>query len=459
MAFFSVEWVLVIYYGSSAHRATYGRLGGSLYTKDYIQLSRKSDFLNALSSIFPPPRKGAGSVPLTYKWATGVTKGALVFLSADRPHLKWETILGAPKVWQMSMTPSDAADETIIGDPSHDNAVDADRELTLLSGRKAGQPYLIAVKLVGEPNTLHLRAYLDDPGHAFSWASLDLAPKEIVALAAKTSRNSALAWSVFTGGGIAPTAEVQAVMDQLSASKNYGAVIDGLDSNIIEPLAAYLQNPGFGLFFDPDRNHDAWAVPKKIDQKLVATVEDLLGLLDARLPKGPLGDAAAEELEASKEEVEEFRVKIADQNYEVEDSRATVKTRGSAQRAFAEAVKANYEYKCAITGIVNKDFLIASHIVPWSEDQTIRLDPANGICLSLVVDRAFEKGYLLVCDDLTVDVDEQKIGDDAVLKSYLLSYKDTKLMLPKKSPPKIEYLQRRRKLVVNTMAPFGTDLC
>ncbi|RON63913.1 HNH endonuclease [Pseudomonas fluorescens] len=450
MAFFPVEWVLVIYYGSSAHRATYGRLGGSLYTKDYIQLSRKSDFLTALSAIFPPPHKGAGSVPLTYKWATGSTKGALVFLSADRPHLKWETILGAPKVWKMSMTPSDAGAETIIGDPSHENAVDADRELTLLRTRGAGQPYLIAVKLVGEPNTLHLRAYLDGPGDPFSWASLNLAPTEIRALAAKTSQKSALAWSAFESSGLAPTVELQAAMGQLLAAENYSSVVDGLDLNIVESLAAYLQAPGSGLFFDPDRNHDAWTVPGKIDDKLFATAENLLSLLDARLPRAQQGDAAAEELEISQEELEEFRSKIADKSFEVEDSRSTVKTRGSAQRAFAEAVKTNYGYKCAVTGIENKDFLIASHIVPWSEDQTIRLDPTNGICLSLIVDRAFEKGYLLVGDDLTLDVDEEKIGGDAVLKDYLLSFKNNRLMAPKDSAPKIEYLQRRRSLVLGT---------
>ena len=37
MAALPIEWVLIIFYGPSAHRATYGRLGNTKYTKDYIQ--------------------------------------------------------------------------------------------------------------------------------------------------------------------------------------------------------------------------------------------------------------------------------------------------------------------------------------------------------------------------------------------------------------------------------------
>src|ERR1035437_9511915 len=119
MAAQPVEWVLVVYYGPSAHRATYGRLGNTKYTKDYIQLSKKTEFLDAVRRLFPVTAGEEGTVPLTYKWPTGTTQGTLVFNSADRPHLKWETSLGAPKAWKMSISPSDALAETIPGDPTH----------------------------------------------------------------------------------------------------------------------------------------------------------------------------------------------------------------------------------------------------------------------------------------------------------------------------------------------------
>ena len=124
-----------------------------------------------------------------------------------------------------------------------------------------------------------------------------------------------------------------------------------------------------------------------------------------------------------------------------------MKTRGSAQRAFANAVKSNYGYRCAITGIESRDFLVASHIVPWSEDQSIRLDPSNGICLSVLMDRAFEKGHLLIEDDLSIRIDWPKVGTDVELRRQLEPYDGQELMQPKAGTAQPAYLQRRRALV------------
>jgi predicted restriction endonuclease len=175
-----------------------------------------------------------------------------------------------------------------------------------------------------------------------------------------------------------------------------------------------------------------------------------LQTLEARFPAIPQGDAVAETLEADPEEVEAFRQNIENQSYEVPDSTATIKTRGSAQKAFAEAVKANYGFRCAITGVATKGFLVASHIVPWSKDQSIRIDPSNGICLSLLVDRAFETGYLKIEDDLTIHIDWDRVGDDQVLRSQLEPYDGQTLSSPAKEAPRPEYLRRRRTLVSST---------
>ena len=452
MAALPVEWVLVIYYGPSAHRATYGRLDGkdTKYTKDYIQLSRKSEFIETVASLFPVSISGAGSVPLTYKWPMGTTPGELIFRSADRPHLKWETSLGAPKAWKMSLAPSEATAETIPGDPSHLDFAAAEEELALLGSRGAGQPYLMAIKLRDEPGTLQLRAYLANPSEDYAWADIQLVPDEIQAIVSKTSQQSALAWSVIQSGGTAPSANVNNALSQLIASNNYASVIDALDADTGRALATYLRHPAYGLYFDPTRNHDAWLQPVLLSEQVAASVGNLLEILESRFPLTQQGDAAAETFEVSAEEVEAFREQIALENYEVADSHATVKTRGSAQRVFSEAVKTNYGFRCAITGIETKDFLVASHIVPWSEDQNIRLDPSNGICLSLLVDRAFEKGHLLIDDDLTIRINWDRVGDDQALRHQLESYDGQKLNMPAEGIPKLEYLQRRRALVIST---------
>jgi hypothetical protein len=449
MAVQPVEWVLVIYYGRSAHRATYGRLSNTKYTKDYIQLSKKKEFLETVSRLFPVA-EGGGAVPLTYQWPAGTTVGAFVFKSADRPHLKWETSLGAPKAWKMTPDPSEATAETIPGDPTHLDFAAAENELALLASRGAGQPYLLAIKLRDEANKLHLRAYLENPSNDFAWADLKLVPDEIQALASKTSEQSALAWRTFESGGVPPAAKVGEVLLQLPASASPASVINALDADTGRALASYLLQPGYGLFFDPTRNHDAWIQSAALPAHLGASAHELLTMIDTRFPPIPQNDAAAETLEVDPAEVEVFRSQIERETFEVPDSTATVKTRGSAQKAFADAVKFNYGMRCGITGIETKEFLVAAHIVPWSTDQSIRLDPANGICLSPLVDRAFEKGYLIIEDDLTIRIDWGRLGDDDSLRSQLEQYDGMKLNVPAEGGPKVEYLQRRRDLIAPT---------
>lgn len=451
MAAQPVEWVLVVYYGPAAHQATYGRQvqdGG--YTKDYIQLSRKKQFLEEVASLFSVTASATGSVPLTYQWPAGTTSGAFVFKSADRPHLKWETSLGAPQVWKMTLLPSDATPETIPGDPTHLDFADAEKEFKLLASRGAGQPYLMAIKLRGESRTLHLRAYLKNPSEGYAWADLSLVPQGIQTLAAKTSQRSALAWSLFPSDGTALSPVIESALAQLATSEDPTATIGVLDMDTARALSSYLRHPGHGLFFDPTQNHDAWAQPAPLSAQVAAAVDDLLDALDARCPAVSQGDAAAETLEADPDEVDAFREQIEQKSYEVADSTATIKTRGSAQKAFAGTVKANYGYRCAITGVITRDFLVASHIVPWSEDQSIRLDPSNGICLSLLVDRAFEKGHLLIEDDLTIRINWARVGDDVALRAQLEPYDGLKVREPTTESPRPDYLRRRRSLVTPT---------
>lgn len=70
-----------------------------------------------------------------------------------------------------------------------------------------------------------------------------------------------------------------------------------------------------------------------------------------------------------------------------------VKTRVN-QSVFRQMVLANYETKCAITGIDIPQILLASHIIPWSKNENERLNPENGICLSALYDKAFDKGLI-----------------------------------------------------------------
>lgn len=65
-----------------------------------------------------------------------------------------------------------------------------------------------------------------------------------------------------------------------------------------------------------------------------------------------------------------------------------------AQRYFRDVVLTAYQGRCAVSGIDKPELLNASHIIPWGKDSERRSDPRNGIALSALHDRAFDRGLI-----------------------------------------------------------------
>lgn len=72
------------------------------------------------------------------------------------------------------------------------------------------------------------------------------------------------------------------------------------------------------------------------------------------------------------------------------------------QAFFRRAVLAAWDNACCVTGLSVPALLRASHIVPWSADQTIRINPRNGLCLNALHDAAFDRGLMTINESLRV---------------------------------------------------------
>lgn len=72
------------------------------------------------------------------------------------------------------------------------------------------------------------------------------------------------------------------------------------------------------------------------------------------------------------------------------------------QSVFRRNVLKNFNNRCCLTGITEEPLLIASHIVPWSKRIDSRLDPGNGLCLSPLYDKLFDRGFITFENDLRV---------------------------------------------------------
>lgn len=118
-----------------------------------------------------------------------------------------------------------------------------------------------------------------------------------------------------------------------------------------------------------------------------------------------------------------------------------VKTRIN-QNVFRQIVLANYDGKCAITGIDISDLLFASHIIPWSKNEKERLNPENGICFSALYDRAYDKGYIGINRkfEIVLSSEIKKKSKYDYYAKYFFELEGAKILLPKKYSPKREFL-------------------
>jgi len=112
------------------------------------------------------------------------------------------------------------------------------------------------------------------------------------------------------------------------------------------------------------------------------------------------------------------------------------------QSFFRSTILSSYNLKCCITGLSIPDFLVASHIVPWSKNEKIRLNPSNGLCLNSIHDKAFDKGFITVTTDYKIKVSEylNEYKKETAVTDFFLNYENHSIILPDKFLPSKEYL-------------------
>lgn len=112
------------------------------------------------------------------------------------------------------------------------------------------------------------------------------------------------------------------------------------------------------------------------------------------------------------------------------------------QSFFRSAVMCSYDFKCCISGMGSPELLEACHIVDWSEDDTNRSNPENGLCLNSLFHKAYDKHLIAITPNYRVIISDELIdkAEDESLRSYLASLKNKKLILPNRFYPKPDFL-------------------
>lgn len=171
--------------------------------------------------------------------------------------------------------------------------------------------------------------------------------------------------------------------------------------------------------------------------------------------------AVAEEAEAVSEQFEprvatDSPVAFRPPKGETETVRQ-VRTR-RVQSFFRAAVLTSYDNRCAVTGLEVPELLIASHIIPWSQSVEKRADPRNGLCLSALFDRAFDKGLMTLDERLHVVISERLLNkaQSADLACAIPEANGRPIRLPNRFRPDEDALDHhRRHLFVDSAEYLG----
>ena len=136
-------------------------------------------------------------------------------------------------------------------------------------------------------------------------------------------------------------------------------------------------------------------------------------------------------------------------SYSADDKESMVRVREK-QWAFRTSLLTNYDNTCCISGIKEPRLLIASHIVPWADDKTKRLDPANGLLLNSLLDRAFDQGLITFHPTSHSLIISDKIKDEKTL-AYLSPFDGSVLTPPRhlSATPSKENLQYHNDVIFN----------
>jgi putative restriction endonuclease len=113
--------------------------------------------------------------------------------------------------------------------------------------------------------------------------------------------------------------------------------------------------------------------------------------------------------------------------------KATVKARRG-QQFFRQSILSAYDVRCCISGINIPELLVASHIRPWKDFPSDRLNPSNGLCLSSLHDRAFDKGLITLDEQYRVILSKRLRAflPESALKCNFTPFDGIKIRMPEK---------------------------
>lgn len=131
--------------------------------------------------------------------------------------------------------------------------------------------------------------------------------------------------------------------------------------------------------------------------------------------------------------------------------RTTIVNSRIGQQLFRKRVLDAYENRCCLTELEEPMLLVASHIRPWKKSVEHQLNPSNGLCLSNLHDKAFDRGLITFNEHLELVLSPRiKKLKSTIIEVNFIKYEGHKLRLPTKFPPDGSQLNYHRQNIFVT---------
>jgi DNA-cytosine methyltransferase len=130
------------------------------------------------------------------------------------------------------------------------------------------------------------------------------------------------------------------------------------------------------------------------------------------------------------------------------ETRQVLTTQRIKQHFFRRAILSSYQGRCCMSGLSEPRLLVASHIVPWARDRANRLNPSNGLCLSALHDKAFDRGLITLTDDFRIVISSDlRRRKEPFVQQVLLPLDGQAIDLPERFMPDPALILRHRQEV------------
>lgn len=111
-------------------------------------------------------------------------------------------------------------------------------------------------------------------------------------------------------------------------------------------------------------------------------------------------------------------------------------------QVFSDNVKDNFNHSCCFPNcqVEGKNFLVSGHIARWADNELLRGHTGNGLCLCLMHDKAFERGYFTIDENFRVVIVNPNFENRQWLADLLRQGENLEIK-PRQINPLIEALQ------------------